>query len=94
MYRRGFTAFALALVVTACLEGRARRGFDALVQKEAARGHEPRWNTSEPDPVEGFIKQSPDGAYGVCVDAVKKNLRPATDGEHRTVDLALRCVGL
>lgn len=71
-----------------------RRDFAAMLETEAGRSHEPRLHPDYADPVEDFIRQNPDEAYDVCVDAVQKNLRPATDGKHLTVELALRCVAL
>lgn len=56
------------------------------------KSHEPILNPEQPDPVEEFVRRNPGGAYGVCADALEKNLRPATEVEYRTADLALRCV--
>lgn len=85
-------AAVLALAVVSCLEGRVRSEFDAMVEKEGMRSHELILAPGQPDPVEGFIGRNPDEAYGVCVDAVKKNLRPAREEEHRAAEMALRCI--
>ncbi|WP_434301139.1 hypothetical protein [Corallococcus exiguus] len=69
-----------------------RNEFDAMVEKEGMRSHEPVLSPGQPDPVEEFIGRNPGEAYDVCVDALKKNLRPARDEEYRAADMALRCV--
>jgi hypothetical protein len=87
-----FVAVALVILAVACLEGCAHREFYVMVQKEGMKSHEPILNPDQPDPVEEFVGRNPGGAYGVCADALKKNLRPAVDQAYRTADLALRCV--
>lgn len=75
-----------------CLDRRSRSEFLAMVEREGMRSHEAIMAPAQPGLVEDFVGRYPGEAYGVCVDVVKKNLRPAREEEYRAADLAIRCV--